>query len=493
MEIFVIYKRKAKEANVISDFVPAAQNLRIFCLLTEKSGFMQKVNCTGFVCLIVFSADSDCGWENLLTNITISNYTDNTTTVETIDYDEIGNPISYRGATLGWYGRQLKSFAKNGVSSSFTYDADGLRSSKTVGTRKTEYQYVGDKLFYEKRGDNQTFYYFYDSFGNLSMIRYTLVGSDNSVSTATYLAQTNSQGDVVALYTKAGNLYARYEYDAWGNTLSVTDANGNEITAWYNIANANPIRYRGYYYDTDLGLYYLQSRYYDSEIGRFINADEFETVAATPDGITDKNLFAYCDNNPIVRADYGGAFWHIVAGAAIGGLFELGSQLLAGEEVNLQRVAFATITGGLSAALGPIGGAAVSGISNAILDVMGGERDVKKVLTSAAVGVTTSLIGYGAGKAVEKIGGKIATKVLGKMSRTKLKTTATSLIPKIKGTIRNKCKSISYLTENFKNIGKAYFESTQIGKILTNSIEPLTEGFTSIGVDYYRRRWFPSW
>ena len=67
---------------------------------------MQKVNCTGFVCLIVFSVDSDCGWENLLTNITINNYTDNTTTVETIDYDEIGNPISYRGATLGWYGHQ---------------------------------------------------------------------------------------------------------------------------------------------------------------------------------------------------------------------------------------------------------------------------------------------------------------------------------------------------------------------------------------------------
>ncbi|MBR0535975.1 MAG: hypothetical protein IIX14_06335, partial [Clostridia bacterium] len=110
-----------------------------------------------------YGADSDCGWENLLTNITINNYTDNTTTVETIDYDEIGNPISYRGANLSWYGRQLRSFAKDGTTSTMTYDADGLRSSKTVGTRKTEYQYVGDKLFYEKRGDNQTFYYFYDS------------------------------------------------------------------------------------------------------------------------------------------------------------------------------------------------------------------------------------------------------------------------------------------------------------------------------------------
>ena len=186
-----------------------------------------------------------------------------------------------------------------------TYDADGLRSSKTVGTRKTEYQYVGDKLFYEKRGDNQTFYYFYDSFGNLSMIRYTLVGSDNSVSTATYLVQTNSQGDVVALYTKAGNLYARYEYDAWGNTLSVTDANGNPVTAWYNIANANPIRYRGYYYDSDLRLYYLQSRYYDSEIGRFINADSFVT---TGQGVMSYNMYSYCQNNPVNATDPSGCF-----------------------------------------------------------------------------------------------------------------------------------------------------------------------------------------
>ena len=218
----------------------------------------------------------------------------------------------------------MKSFAKNGVSSSFTYDADGLRSRKTVGTRKTEYQYVGDKLFYEKRGDNQTFYYFYDSYGNLSMIRYTLVGSDNSVSTATYLAQTNSQGDVVALYTKAGNLYARYEYDAWGNTLSVTDANGNEITAWYNIANANPIRYRGYYFDADLNLYYLQSRYYDSEIGRFINADSFVT---TGQGVMSYNMYSYCGNNPVNRVDYTGDFWVAAALITIGVCVVLGGIL----------------------------------------------------------------------------------------------------------------------------------------------------------------------
>ena len=181
-----------------------------------------------------------------------------------------------------------------------TYDADGLRSTKTVGTRKFEYQYVGDKLYYEKRGDNQEFYYFYDSYGNLSMIYYTLVGSNGSVSRAVYHAVTNAQGDVVALHKQNGQLVARYEYDAWGNTLSVTDANGNAITTWYHIANSNPIRYRGYYYDSDLGLYYLQSRYYDSEIGRFINADDRISDVG---GVQGYNMYSYCTNNPVIKKD----------------------------------------------------------------------------------------------------------------------------------------------------------------------------------------------
>ena len=184
-----------------------------------------------------------------------------------------------------------------------TYDADGLRSTKTVGTRKFEYQYVGDKLFYEKRGDNQEFYYFYDSYGNLSMIYYTLVGSNGVTSRAVYHAVTNAQGDVIALHKQNGQLVARYEYDAWGNTLSVTDANGNPITTWYNIANSNPIRYRGYYYDSDIGLYYLQSRYYDAEIGRFINADGYIT---TGHGVMSYNMYSYCQNNPVMYSDPSG-------------------------------------------------------------------------------------------------------------------------------------------------------------------------------------------
>jgi RHS repeat-associated protein len=85
-------------------------------------------------------------------------------------------------------------------------------------------------------------------------------------------------------------------------------------------AQYNSFRYHGYCYDTDLGLYYLNSRYYDSNIGRFISPDRIDVLAATPDQLTDKNLYAYCDNNSITREDGDGEFWHILAGALIGGI-----------------------------------------------------------------------------------------------------------------------------------------------------------------------------
>lgn len=258
-----------------------------------------------------YGNDNAQGWNYLLTSYDINGdgIVDES---EKISYDEIGNPTTYMGAATSWNGRQLTAYSKGNVNATFTYDADGLRGSKTVNGVKTVYQYVGDKLYYEKRGDNQEFYYFYDGFGNLSTIYYTFGDSR-----AIYYVTTNMQGDVNAIYNSSGTLVARYEYDAWGNTLSVTDASGNPITAWYNIANANPIRYRGYYYDKDLDLYYLQSRYYDSNTGRFLNADKFVT---TGQGVLSYNMFAYCLNNPVIFRDPNGheaVFFTLVAVATI--------------------------------------------------------------------------------------------------------------------------------------------------------------------------------
>ena len=210
-------------------------------------------------------------------------------------------------------------------------------------------------------------------------------------------------------------------------------------------------------------------------------------------GLTDKNLFAYCDNNPVMRADYGGNFWHIVAGAAIGGLFELGSQLLSGEKVNWAKVGVATLAGGVTAAVGPFAGALISGATNIALDVMSGERDIKKLAVSGITGAGASLLGSGVGKVTEKIGGKIATKVLSKMPKVKLKTTVTNLVPTIKGAERNAIKSMSYLTSKYPTIGTQYFMSSHFGRTLTTSIGQVAEGFAGCGANYGITRYFPSW
>ena len=246
---------------------------------------------------------------------------------EKILYDEIGNPTTYRDATMSWYGRQLTKYkldkdteddTSDDVTFDFTYDADGLRGSKVkeyyvknedgnyvAKSEKTVYQYVGDKLYYEKRGDYQEFYYFYDSYGKLSAIYYNFKSpTTGKSSSAVYFVPTNSQGDVIGLYKNKGVKVAAYEYDAWGNILSVIDADGKPIDEWYHIANANPIRYRGYYYDADLGLYYLQSRYYDSTVGRFINADNL--VSDVGGDVLGNNMFAYCLNNPVNMSDPSG-------------------------------------------------------------------------------------------------------------------------------------------------------------------------------------------
>ena len=122
----------------------------------------------------------------------------------------------------------------------------------------------------------------------------------NAYATDTYdyfLFEKNLQGDIVAVYNSTGTKLLSYTYDAWGNcTVSGSTTTG---------AQYNPFRYRGYYYDSELGLYYLNSRYYDSNTGRFINADIYVNANGDLIGF---NLFAYCNNNPISYADPSGHF-----------------------------------------------------------------------------------------------------------------------------------------------------------------------------------------
>ena len=217
----------------------------------------------------------DESWKDLLTEYDGS----------AITYDQIGNPLSYRGYTMTWQrGRQLATLNGNGVSATYQYDSDGLRNTKTVNGVTHEYYYDGTSLIAEKRGSD--------------MIVWN--GSGFILNGTYYYYKTNTRGDVIGLYDANGTQICEYEYDAWGKLLSVTDMEGNAITSATHPANINPIRYRSYYYDVETGLYYLQSRYYDPETGRFLNADGVTDGGA---GIIGNNLFAYVANNPVNNTD----------------------------------------------------------------------------------------------------------------------------------------------------------------------------------------------
>ena len=169
----------------------------------------------------------------------------------------------------------------------YTYNADGLRTSRTNGTTTYKYVYNGSSLTQMTVG-NDTLYFTDDT-----------LTYNNTV----YYYVKNIQGDVIAILNTAGTAVVEYTYDAWGNILTTTGELANTL------GQANPLRYRGYYYDTETGFYYLQSRYYDPELGRFLNADAF---AATGQGVLGNNMFAYCLNNPANRTDTSGtiSLWY---------------------------------------------------------------------------------------------------------------------------------------------------------------------------------------
>ena len=219
-----------------------------------------------------------------------------------ITYDAIGNPLSYyNGAsyTFTWKGRQLATATKGGVSYSFTYNDDGIRTSKTVGGVKHTYYVSGSQILAES-WDNNLLVFLYDESGSPIGMRYRTTSYAKGVWDV-YFFEKNLQGDIVAVYNSSGTKLVSYGYDdAWGYATTSYSNGGSNTGARYN-----PFRYRGYYYDSDLGLYYLNSRYYDANTGRFISADGY---VSTGQGLLGNNMFAYCNNNPVMYKDPNGEF-----------------------------------------------------------------------------------------------------------------------------------------------------------------------------------------
>lgn len=225
---------------------------------------------------------SNSNWEDQLTKY------DN----KTITYDSIGNPLSIGNDTLAWInGRQLYSY--NGTY--YKYNKDGVRIKKSTNNVDTDYYIEGNRIIFEKR-DNNVIYYIYSDVENLIGFVY-----NNN----TYYYIKNLQQDIIGIIDSNNSIIAKYTYDSLGNILSITDSNDNVITNQSHVGIINPFRYRSYYYDSESNLYYLNSRYYSPEFGRFINEDG---LIGNSKDLNSYNLYAYSNNNFINSLDYEGKF-----------------------------------------------------------------------------------------------------------------------------------------------------------------------------------------
>ena len=310
----------------------------------------------------------DAAWRDLLTAYN----------GEAITYDGIGNPTSYRGWGMTWQGgRQLASMQKDGTTLSFSYNDAGLRTEKTVNGSTRRYIWNSSQLMADV-GAADAFYFHYSSGGELIGYTYKTAEAETEC-----ILVKNQQGDVERVISADGTVLASYTYDAWGNVL----------TAEGILAQQNPIRYRGYYFDTETSLYYVSSRYYDSNIGRWISADAPETLTADFENLTQYNLFAYCFNNPVNTSDETGAWpsWAKKVAAAVA---------VVAVVAIVAAITVATAGAGTAAAVIAVGaakGAAVGMVSGAVIGAATGAVNHRVSTGSWSGAGTAALNGMGDG------------------------------------------------------------------------------------------------
>ncbi len=325
-------------------------------------------------------------WGDLLTSCGLTGET-------AVNYDGMGNTTSIGNTSFTWEGRELVGWDNGTDELTFSYDPDGYRVSKTEGNVTTDYLVSGGKILAQHDGTTGL-YFFYDSKGQIQAF---------SDGTDIYYYIKNAEGDILGIMeTAGGDVVATYSYDDWG-VPTVTNYDNSTI------GDINPFRYRGYYYDSETGLYYLGSRYYNPAIGRFISADEF---ASTGQGFIGCNMFAYCGNDPINRMDSDGCYF--IDAMVVGFAFGIAGQYIgdvignikdgkSGVEIFMPtssgRDYFASGLGGAIAAvpgLGLLGTVFAGAAGNVLTDAIKGNiHDKSDLIQSAKMGAIANLLGYG--------------------------------------------------------------------------------------------------
>ena len=322
-------------------------------------------------------------WKDQLTAVTMDGRTRNFT------YDANGNLLSDGNYTYSWTkGSQLQKVTGSGLEATYTYDASGIRTSKTVNGVTTEYLTAGGSILSEKKNGIWQ-HYLYDGSGQLMAIRYK--GAD-------YYYLRDGLMTITGLVDANGTAVVNYRYDSWGMLTGISGSMAETL------GKDNPYRFKGYYYDEETGMYYLKSRYYQPEICRFISADSTEVITGTPAELMNKNLYLYCDNDPIMKVDEEGQIAGWLVSAALGAAVNVAASFIIaqamGQDFGVEDVAVAALTGALGGFFGGMSGI-VKGYGGILL---------KKYGSAIANGIFTGTVMYRSGASLEAslIGGGVS-------------------------------------------------------------------------------------
>ena len=320
--------------------------------------------------------------------------------------------------------------------------------------RETIRQSVGGTVLSTKTLD-----FFYDDSGRPFAFNYSVDGSDFE----TYYYILNLQGDVVQIIDANGVMQAEYIYSPWGEIIS---AEGD-------LAEINPLRYRGYYYDSETGFYYLQSRYYDPENHRFINADVY-TSTDSSDAIA-CNMFAYCRNNPVIAADENGEWLNIVVGAIVGAVVNTVSAVI--QQKPIDEIIVSGVCGAVSGGLTAMGfGAAVGAVTSFVDSAYSNTKAVIRGESTIGEAIVGTAVDTAVGAAFGAMGAASTSEIAASRQITEagysgLKTLCQKgLHPVVKEAAKKAVKSVATYAAK---------------RILTDAASGLTTGAISYGIAWY--------